>query len=283
MMAGYMGITYPVFCLVFTTAFLVFIIKQKLPKWWAFIVLVIPLAAPVLVSKSQKGPMGPWLGVALGGVIVSVGIEAYLYGDYKERNKYSHLPPVVREMIALNEGVEASTIALYHASGKLDSLGLVQSRISDIKTTLTLIEKMREMIRENQENIQVLVTYIEDHHDYIRRKGLDWAFWIAKFYKDSHVIEHQNSQLRYFKAFEDLLQYTHDNFDNIMELQSSQHMANYDAYYLRYRGVADRHNRYNRKRIRFQNDFVQKHPEVKPFLPGSHHMAPFKFWDKFSF
>ncbi len=64
---------------------------------------------------------------------------------------------------------------------------------------------------------------------------------------------------------------------------SKQHMMTYDAYYMRYRRAADSFNRFNRKRIAFQNQFVESHPEVKPFLPGSHHHEPFKFWDKFQF
>ncbi len=50
-------------------------------------------------------------------------------------------------------------------------------------------------------------------------------------------------------------------------------MANYDAYYMRYRRGADTHNRASKKRIAFQGEFMQDHLEVMPFLPG----------DKFSF
>ena len=72
------------------------------------------------------------------------------------------------------------------------------------------------------------------------------------------------SRIRYLAAFENMLQYTRYNFNNIMELKSSAHMANYDAYYLRYRSVADAHNRVNKKRVEFQNKFIQEHPKVKP-------------------
>ncbi len=278
-----MGIAYGAFSIVLALAFTLTCFRQQLPKWWPVVVLAFPLAAIAFVFKSKKGNLKAWLALTLGGVVAAAGIEVYLYKDYKENNKYSHLPPVVREMILLNEDVKNSTIALFQASAKLDSLGLAISRIGDLTTTLGLISKMREMIQENREDVDRLVGYIEDHGDYIQRQNLGWAFWISKFYKDRNVIQHHDSRLRYFAAFEDMLQYTHDNFDNIMELQSSAHMANYDAYYMRYRGVADMHNRYNKKRIAFQKDFVQEHPEVMPFLPGAHHLKPFNFWDKYSF
>ncbi|MCG8634040.1 MAG: hypothetical protein MI863_09440 [Desulfobacterales bacterium] len=278
-----MGIAYSVFCIALTLAFTLTCFRRRYPKWWPVVVLAFPLAAPAFVFKSKKGNLGTWVALTLAGVAIAAGIEIWLYKEYKEKNKYSHLPPVVREMIRLNEDVKNSTIALYQASGKLDSLGLAMSRIGDLTTTLGLIGEMREMILENQAAIDRLVGYIEDHGDFIQRQNLGWAFWISKFYKDRNVTLHHESRLRYFNAYEDMLQYTYDNFDNIMELQSSAHMANYDAYYMRYRGVADMHNRFNKKRIAFQKSFVKEHPEVMPFLPGAHHLEPFKFWDKFSF
>ena len=230
-----------------------------------------------------KAKFRVWSLAGVAGIIIALCIGGYVYRGHKAQNKYSHLPPVVREMIRHNDAVVASTIALYNASAKLDSLGLVQSRISDIKTTLDQIDNMRALIHENKRDIDRLVSYIQDHGELLQRQGLDWAFNIAQFYKDSHVTKHNRSRDRYFDAFETFLQYTHDNFSAIMDDKSSRHRANYDAYYLRYRGVADRHNQINRERIRFQDNFIEAHPGVKPFLPGSHHLAPFKFWDRFSF
>ncbi len=145
-----MGIAYGAFCIILTLVFTLTCFRQRLPKWWPVVVLAFPLAAPVFVFKSKKGNLKAWLALTLAGVVAAAGIEVYLYKDYKENNKYSHLPPVVREMIRLNENVENSTVALYQASAKLDSLGLAMSRIGDLTTTLGLISKMREMIQENR-------------------------------------------------------------------------------------------------------------------------------------
>lgn len=278
-----MGIAYISFCVVLTLVFVLACVKQKLPKWWPIAVLVMPLTAPIFIFKSKKGPAMGLVGAFFGALLAVVAVEFYLYADYKENNKYSHLHPIVREMIVLNEAVKASTIEIYHASGKLSSLTLAQSRITDLSTTIDLIGKMRKLILKNQADVAGLLAYINNHGEYIRAQNLGWAFWISKFYQDIEMAKHHHSRLRYFAAFEDMLQYTYENFDNIMELQSSQHMANYDAYYMRYRGVADMHNRANKKRIAFQKDFMQEHPVVMPFLPGAHHLEPFKFWDKFSF
>lgn len=278
-----MGYLYMAYCLVLALLTMAACLRQRQSKWWPFFVLALPLAAPVFILKSKKKAGVIWLAAFFISFFAVLGVEFFLYTSNKENNKSSQLPPIVRQMILLNEAVKTSTIELYNASNKLDSLSMVQSRITDIRTTLDLIEKLRPMLKANQASIGRLTNYIESHGDYIRLQNLNWAFLINKFYTDPNVIQHNHSLVKYLAAFGDMLQYTHDNFENIMEIQSKSHMANYDAYYMRYRGIADRHNRSNKKRIQFQNEFVEKNPEVKPFLPGSHHLEPFKFWDKFSF
>ena len=283
----WMGATYIGFATVVFLGFCRVAVTEKLPWWWAPLVLFLPPLALFFVARMKRegkkaNPL-LWSAAILGGLAMVAGIEVYLYQDYKEKNKYSHLPPVVREMIQRNDAVMASTIALYNASGKLDSLGLVQSRKTDIKTTLELIDQMRKLIAKNTRDIDSLVDYISSHEELLRRQHLDWAFSIGSFYRDPHVTRHNRSREGYFNSFEEMLRYTYDNFEAIMELKSPRQRANYDAYYLRYRGVADRHNQVNRERIRFQNRFVAEHPDVKPFLPGTHHLEPFKFWDRFSF
>ena len=183
----------------------------------------------------------------------------------------------------INGGVKDSTIELYNASVKLQSLTMAQSRITDLSTALDVIKHIRQLEIKNQAAINRLLSYTQEHGEYLKRQNLSWAFLINRFYTDNQVIAYNHSWEKYLAAFEDMLQYTHDNFNSILELQSPKHMANYEAYYMRYRGVADVHNRYNKKRIDFQKQFIQQNPVVKPFLPGEHQLGAFKFWDKFSF
>lgn len=216
---------------------------------------------------------------ALACLLVLTGGYFFLSQEKEEDN----VPPILKEMLRLNEDVKKTTIEIYNASGKLDSISMVQSRITDIKTTIGLIQNMRELVKENQDAIDRLILFAEEHETYFYRKNLDWIFAVRDFYTDRNVIHHHESRSNYLKAFEKLLTYTYENFQNIMELQSKQHMMTYDAYYHLYRTAADSHNRFNRKRISFQKEFVNKYPEVSPFLPGGHHTESFKFWDKFSF
>lgn len=216
-------------------------------------------------------------------VLIALGAVAFYYISKSSQPPEDNLPPIIKQVIKLNDDIKKTTIDLYNASGKLDSISMVQSRITDIKSTIELIKQLREMGEKNQKEVDDLVQFIGDHEEFFRRKNLAWIFPIRKFYSDENVTGHQKSQANYFATFETLLQYTHDNFKNIMELKSQQHMQNYDVYYLRYRRAADIHNRFNRKRIAFQKQFIEEYPEVSPFIPGSHQLEPFKFWDKFSF
>ncbi len=212
-----------------------------------------------------------------------LGGEIFLYLSKKEVPKQDRTPPIIKKVIQLNENVKKCTIDLFNASAKLDSLGMVQSRITDIKSALKLIEELKQLVEVNQSAIDTLIQFTDAHQAFLSRKKLSWILAIKDFYTHHHITQHQKSRNHFLAAFDSFLTYTDTNFENIMTLKSQKHMKNYDAYYLRYRSAADSHNRFNKKRISFQVQFIEEHPEVKPFLPGSHHLKPFRFWDKFSF
>jgi len=219
-------------------------------------------------------------------IILSVSIAAvaggFLYFSRHEAPQDS-FPPIIKEMVVLNDDIKKTMIKLYKAMEKLDSLGMVQSRMTDIETGIETIGILRDLAEENRKTIDRLVYFIDEHAEFIRRKNLSWVFAVNEFYRDPLFISHHESQADYFAAFGALLKYTGKNFSNIMEIKSKSHMANYDAYYQRYRKAADNYNRSNKKRIEFQKAFVETHTEVGFFLPGTHQPAGFRFWDKFSF
>ena len=245
--------------------------------------MLLPLAAPVLLYKTRKNKSIVLIVIFAITFCLASGSEVFLYIRHKEKMAQDNVPPIIKEMLQLNEDVKKTTIDIYNASGKLDSISMVQSRVTDMKATIKIIENMRNLVEENQKAIDRLIAFAEEHELFFYRKNLDWIFAVKDFYTDQNVIQHHKSRSNYLATFETLLTYTFDNYKNIMELKSSQHMKTYDVHYMRYRRAADSHNRFNRKRIAFQNGFIEKYPEVKPFLPGSHQLEPFKFWDKFSF
>ena len=68
-------------------------------------------------------------------------------------------------------------------------------------------------------------------------------------------------------------------FLNITEFKDTETLKNYDEYYLRYRRAVDSHNRFNVKRIEFQNQFLIKYPEIKAYLPGERQTETFRLWE----
>lgn len=278
-----MGFIYLSYIIVLSILIFIESQKQGQEKWWACVVFLLPLAAPVLLYKTRKKKSIVLIAVFAITFCLAIGSEVFLYLSHKEKMAQDNVPPVIKKMLQLNEDIKKTTIDIYNASGKLDSISMVQSRVTDMKATLGIIGNMRELVEENHKAIDRLIAFAEEHEMFFYRKNLDWIFAIKDFYTDQNVIQHQKSRSDYLAAFETLLIYTFDNYKNIMELKSSQHMKTYDVHYMRYRRAADSHNRFNRKRIAFQNEFIEKYPEVKPFLPGAHQLEPFKFWDKFSF
>jgi len=256
--------------------------KQTQPKWWAGLVLLFPPVAAVFILKTRKNKAIVPITIFLITFSLVLGGESILYTN-KKNNVPDIIPPIVKQIIRLNEDIKENTINLYNASGKLDSLSMIQSRETDIKSAIKLIHQLRQMVQANQMAIDRLIRFIEEREIYLNRNNLSWALAIGQFYTDPHLSKYHESRAKYLSAFEMLLEYTLENFQNIMELQSQKHMKNYDAYYLSYRIAADNHNRVSKKFIAFQTKIINAYPEVKPFLPGAHQFVPFKFWDKFSF
>lgn len=260
----------------------VFCRKQGQPKWWAGLALIFPLAVVPMMVRAKMKRRTLFVTLLVVSFLSVLAAEAFLYVGRKANSRES-VPPIIKKVTQLNQDVKQTTIDIYKASGKLHSISMVQSRITDIKSSIQVIENLRELVERNHAAIGTLMEFITDHQAYFHRKNLSWVLNIKAFYSDYYVVQHRNSQAQYLSAFEVLLKYTFENFQNIMELKSQRHMKSYDAYYLRYRRAADAYNRFNRKRIAFQKDFALTYPEVRPFLPGSHHQEPFRFWDEFQF
>ncbi len=277
-----MGIIYVPYVLILAVLIFVFCRKQNQPVWWAGVALVFPPAVPVVIKKAKPEKLKLMtIAVFLTFVMVLAG-EAFLFMGSKGE-KEDPVPPIIKEVTRLNKEVERTTIDIYNASGKLHAVSLSQSRIGDLQKAIEIIQSIKELVGQNHSAVAQLIEFIDEHQAYFLKKNLAWVLSIKAFYTDHNVVQQRNSQAQYLAAFEVNLKYTYENFDKIMVDLSKQHMMTYDAYYMRYRRAADSFNRFNRKRIAFQNQFVESHPEVKPFLPGSHHHEPFKFWDKFQF
>jgi len=277
-----LGIIYFPYIVILAVLTFVLCQKQDQAKWWAGVVLVFPPILPVVIMKTKFEKSKLLVILFCVTFVIVVGAEAFLFLG-KKAEAEDTTPPIIKEVMELNKDVERTTIDIYNASGKLHAVSLAQSRVGDLEKAIEIIGDIRKLVDENHKTIEKLIEFIDEHQTYFLRKNLAWVLSIKAFYTDHHVVQQRISQAQYLAAFEVNLKYTFENFDKIMVDLSKQHMMTYDAYYMRYRRAADAFNRFNRKRIAFQNSFVEEHPEVKPFLPGSHHHEPFKFWDKFQF
>lgn len=252
--------------------------KKQRPKWWALMVFFAPVTAPWFIFRSRKSSGIIIFMIFLMTFSAVGGAEFYLYTNYMEKNQYSHLPPVTKQMIYLADNLKASTLKFDNALVKLEGLSKIESRIHEIKNTIEFINEVRAIENENKKAIFLLEKYLEDYKTFFVKKDLSWLFGIKEFYDNHNVVQHYKSLKKYLDSFEELLKFTYVNFYNIKDLKTQEHLKNYDEYYLRYRRNVDSHNRFNVKRINFQNEFLKKHPEVKPYLPGNRQTEAFKLW-----
>jgi len=249
------------------------------PRWWALMVFFAPVTTPYFIYKARRKTGMILIIIFLSTFSAACFSEWFLYIRYMEKNKYAHLPPVARQIVYFSNELKMSTIQLDKAIVKLEGLSKVEARIKEIKKTIDFIRDLRKVMLKNQADVHKLIKFTTDNQAMFKGKDFDWVFNIQKFYNNINVVRHYKYLKKYLVEFEALLSYTYVNFYSIRDHKTEKHLKNYDEYYLRYRGAVDSHNRFNVSRIEFQNAFLKKYPEIKPYLPGERQTDTFKLWD----
>jgi len=253
--------------------------RRSLPKWWAAIVFAAPVTTPYFILKSGTERRLSLL--IIWGVCFSLVMtgEIFIYSKMKTKYNYVHLPPVTRQLIRYSEILKQTTHNLDNDLVELEQQSKVQSKVDKLKQTIVFIGELHQSMHDNQAAIKQMVEFVENHRDFFIRKDLQWVYEINRFYNNRIVIAHFKSLENYLDNFETLLRFCYRNFDAITKAESTIHLKNYDEYYLRYRRAVDSHNRFNVKRIEFQNAFIKRYPEIKAYLPAKRQTEAFRLWE----
>lgn len=253
--------------------------RRSFPKWWAAIVFAAPVTTPYFILKSRKGQSLILLMIFLVCFcLVTVG-EIFIYSKMKAKYKYAYLPPVTRQLIRYSEILKQTTHNLDNDLVELEQQSKVQSKVDKIEQTIIFIGELRLGLHDNQAAIKQMVEFVENHRDFFTKKDLQWVYEIKIFYNNRIVVAHFKNLETYLDNFETLLRFCYQNFEAITKAESTIHLRNYDEYYLRYRRAVDSHNRFNVKRIQFQNDFIKRYPEIKEYLPAERQTKTFRLWE----
>lgn len=248
------------------------------PKWYAAAVLIAPVTTPFFILKTRKeeGLVLVMIFMTLFSAVCAG--EIVLFSMQKERAKFGAMTPITKKMMALTEKIRKDSNRLDNGLIKLEDLSKVESRPAKIFETIQFISELRVIMTDYMASVDELETFAQAQKGYFLKKNMEWIFHIKEFYHDYAVIQHRNSLEEYLDSFEDLLTYTYQNFDAIDKAKSPKHLKNYDEYYLRYRRAVDAHNRFNVKRMEFQNKFLEQYPELTPYLPGKSQPEAFRLW-----
>ncbi len=266
------------YALVVSSVFLIFSIRKKTPIWWPLVVLLAPVTAPYYFFKASRTHRGVFMTLfCLGFALVGAG-EGFLYYQEKIDFKYSHFSPVGRQLVQLSKDLKKSTIALDEAIEKLEMMSKVESTRTGIGDSLTYIGTVQARRIENKGDIERFLAFTRDYRDVLEKEGADTLLILEDYYSDPAVVTHLESLSDYLPAFEEVLRYTFDNFRDI-NLRSSIHRENYDAYYMKYRRKVDRHNAFITKRVQFRNGLVAKHPKLEYYLPIIHRADVLRMWE----
>lgn len=237
-----------------------------------------PVTTPYFIYKIRKQSGMLMIIIFIASFSAVCFTEWFLYVRYMEKNRYAHLSPLARQIVYLSDEVKKSTIELDNSLVKLENLSKVEARINEIKKTIAFIKELRILMMKNQTAIHQLVKLTTDHQSMFKTNEFEWIYNIQKYYNNRNVVQHYISLKKYLTEFEALLEYTYVNFYNIRDHKIEKHLKNYDEYYIRYRGAVDSHNRFNVRRIEFQNGYLKKYPNIKDYLPGERQTETFKLW-----
>jgi len=253
--------------------------RRSLPKWWAVIVFAAPVTTPYFIVKSRKGQSLIFLTIFLVCFALVTAGEIFIYSKMKVKYKYAKLPPVTQQLIRYSESLKQTTRRLDKDLVKFEHQSSIHSKIDKLEQTILLISELRHALYDNQAAIKQLVGFVENHRDFFTKKNLQWVYEIKRFYNNRIVVAHFKSLENYLDNFETLLRFCYQNFDAITKVESTIHLKNYDEYYLRYRRAVKSHNRFNVKRIQFQNDFIKRYPEIKAYLPAKRQTEALRLWE----
>lgn len=241
-------------------------------------VLLAPVTTPYFIFKSRK-ESGIIVFLIFLATFSAVGASEFiLFKNYLEEDKQSGFSPLTFQIIHLSEDLKQSTLKLDNALGKLENLSKVQSKLQDIRKAIVIIEQLKPIIAENQDAVNRLEKFTKNYHQSFKGRDLEWVIHIHNFYNDRAVIQHYKSLDAYLFSFQELLEYVHENYLNITEVKSQEQLKNYDEYYIRYRRAVDSHNKFNVRRIEFQNSYLKKYPDIRPYLPGERQTDTFRLW-----
>ena len=104
---------------------------------------------------------------------------------------------------------------------KLEELSKVESRITEIKTTIDFIEDLRGIIARNQDAVDRFVKFTSDYKSYFVKNQLNWVYHIQEFYTSREVRLHFNSLGDYLDNFEAVLKFAYENFDAINDAKTA--------------------------------------------------------------
>ena len=194
--------------------------RKKRPKWWSLLVFAAPITTPYFIFKSRKTQgVVPFMIFLTTFTAVSAS-EIYLYSQMKEKFKYAHLPPITRQVVRFSETLKNTTHRLDQALVTLENMSKVESRKSELKSTIEFIGELRIIMSQNQAAIKRMMKFTSDYKSYFVKKDLNWVYHIQLFYTNRNVVQHYKSLRIYLDDFEALLKYTYKNFEAINKIKN---------------------------------------------------------------
>ena len=241
--------------------------RQHISKLWGVLVIFAPVTTPYVIYRAKRFEGVIFFMMFMSSFSMMLAGEIVLYKK-SGLPEYTNLPPITRKLVEICDILQETTQNVDYGIAKLERLSRVTSTPTQVAYAMNYIPVLRQLIGESNKAREELIQFTTDHQSYLVKKDLKWVYHIRQFYTHPKVIRHDKSLDKYLNDFETMLTYASKNFHSISDNDDTVHVKNYDQYYFRYRRSVDTHILYNNERIKFQDQFSEQYPEIKPYLPG---------------
>ncbi len=174
------------------------------------------------------------------------------------------------------DDLKASNQKVDNVLGKLKNMTKTEASASEVKRAIQFVTQIKDTLNENQTVINRFLKYTYDNKGFLVKKNLNWISYLQEFYTNKNVTQCHKILQTYLNHFETYLKYILVNYYFITEYKTKKHIQNYDSYYMKCRNAVSTYTKFNIKRIYFLRLYLEKYPEIKPYLPNERYVERVK-------
>lgn len=232
-------------------------------RWWALGTFILPLLIPYYFVKTRPANkywkyIGLWI---LGFVVFSTAEAVFLKDDeLKSTSKVSSISSNLKGQIQdLSYKSGLSATYFQKALSNLDKTRDLDT-ISKINDAISMVERVQLLFYQANQDSDALSDFINQNRLQLRKEGLS-MFIDMEGLRNETYFSHRKALREYLNTYKEMLEYSRDNYEAIMQGQQPQ-SGTYNQLYLEYRTALDAQNQAYLQHMKYVEQYSKEHPDL---------------------